>query len=85
MESQEEVNGMLGVRKKSGIINCSLLSDGLNWDVFGSLSALIIFMVHIPFTNLISPNNFLYDTKSKIIYYCNVFVENMLIVLSSLS
>ena len=48
---------MLGEGKKSGIINRSLLYDefwkqslcGLIWDVFGSLSALIILMVHIPF------------------------------------
>ena len=43
--------------EKSGIINRSLINDefkkktlgGLNCYVFGSLSALIIFMVHIPF------------------------------------
>ena len=48
---------MLGEGKKSGIINRSLLYDefrktslgGLIWDVFGSLSALIILMAHIPF------------------------------------
>ena len=43
---------MLGEGKKSGIFNSSLLYDEffsgvLNWDVFGSLSVLIIFMVHI--------------------------------------
>jgi hypothetical protein len=51
----EELNRMQGVGKKSGLIHHGLLSDKLwgkssgvlNWDVFGSLSALIIFMVHI--------------------------------------
>ena len=48
---------MLGEGKKSGIISRSLLYEefsqkslsGLNWDIFWSLSALVIFMVHIPF------------------------------------
>ena len=51
---------MLGVSKKSGIINRSLLYDEflenkslvrLNWDIIGSISALILFMVHNPFNN----------------------------------
>ena len=56
---------MLGEGKKSGIINHSLFYDefgkqslgGLNWDVFGSLSALIICMVHIPFKSLLRVTN----------------------------
>ena len=54
MECQEEVNGILGVGGESGTSPCYMKNlkkslVGLNWDVFWPLSALIMFMVHIPF------------------------------------
>ena len=85
---------MLGEGKKSGIISRSLLYEefsqkslsGLNWDIFGSLSALIIVMVHIPYKGrrVFSSFHLVWFSRSKVLLHRRRYQANLFTVFVSL-